>query len=191
MQHDFIHHPDGRIVIEGESFPLNFWNIVEPDYSLPVGYIGRLFTKMLVHHLIREGNNTHDQADVENSELINYISLKAIYQTAYQAHQDGANVFNDNGNIIISGPPLLSVDKSEIINDGVDAVTITCDLEDANLTDEIRWSVIAPDGSIQTDVEFAVYGVDTWVLTTSHIGVHKVVVETDFYGTSFITFKGI
>ena len=188
--HDFIHHPDNAIVIQGTIFPIDFWQVVEPDYTLPAGYLGRLFTSGKAHHLIRAGNGDQDQADLNDATLAGYIARKAQYETAYAAYQNGAYVENVAGEIVISGPPALSVDSEQIDNDGLDSLTVTCDLGDAQASDEIRWSVRAPDGSVSEAQENAVNGVDSWELTTSHEGRHTVRVETDRFGWAEISFEG-
>jgi hypothetical protein len=189
--HDFIHHPDNNIVIQGTIFQMDFWLTVEPNYSLPQGYIGRLFKAGQVHHLICEGNANQHQADKNDAVLAAYIARKAEYEAVFEAQQNGAHVANVNGNIVISGPPTLSTDKTQIENDGVEAVTITCDLGDLTATDEIRWSVTAPDGSVTQTTANAVDGVSVWQLTTSHQGGHSVRVETDRFGWAQIEFEGV
>ena len=175
--------------------PLDFWQIVEPGYSLPDGYIGRLFTEGQEHKLIRVGNATHDPADINDAEIIGYVARLSEYQTAYDAYLSGAHVENVAGEIVISGPPSLSVDKTQIENDGIDQVTVTCDLNDVGSTDEIRWRVTAPDGELfppgGPEAANAVAGVDTWSLDTDQEGFHSVRVETDNYGWAEITFEGI
>lgn len=189
--HDFIHHPDDRIIVDGLAMSMDFWMLIEPGYALPAGYIGRLFNNGEVHQLILEGNHTHHAADLNDNEIAGYLARKAEYDAAYGAYQAGAYVENNGGSIDIYGPPDLSADKSEIANDGVDTITITCDLGDAAATDEIRWSVIAPDGSVIEEVDNAVAGVDTWQITTSHVGTHTVRVETDYFGWAEKVFEGV
>lgn len=189
--HDFIHHPDDKIIIEGDIFEMDFWMIVEPQYALPQGYIGRLFTAGQVHQLVAEGNSRHDPADKNDPIFAEYVARKAEYVEAYAAQQNGSYIENIEGDIVISGPPTLSVNKSQIENDGVDSITITCQLDDNTLEDEIRWSVTAPDGTVVTAAQNAVNGVDTWELTTSHEGVHQVQVETDEFGSAGISFEGV
>ncbi len=189
--HEFIHHPDDRIIVDGLAMPIDFWQIVEPGYALPVGYIGRLFNDGFEHKLIREGNHTHDIADINDGEIAGYVARKAEYEAAYAAYQAGAYVENDGGSIDVYGPPALSADKTEIANDGIETITITCDLGDAGADDEVRWRVTAPDASVIEESDTAVAGVDTWQLTTSHIGVHNVLVESDFFGWAEITFEGV
>lgn len=189
--HEFTHHPDDRIIVDGLTMPIDFWMIVEPGYALPAGYIGRLFIGGHEHKLIREGNHTHDIGDINDAEIAGYVARKAEYDAAYAAFQAGAYVENVGGVIDVYGPPSLITDKTEIANDGVEAITITCDLGDIEAGDEIRWSVTAPDGSVIQDVDDAVAGVDSWLLTTSHIGTHTVRVETDYFGWAAITFEGV
>ena len=141
--------------------------------------------------MIGEGNHTHDLGEIDDAEIAGYVGRKAEYDAAYAAYQAGAYVENNGGSIDSYGPPGLSADKTEIANDSLDAVTITCDLGDAGSTDEIRWSVTAPDGSVINEVDNAVSGVDSWQLTTSHIGTHTVLVETDYFGWAEITFEGV
>ena len=192
---DFIHHPDYIIIIQGTMLPSDFWQIVEPEYSLPGGYIGRLFTEGQVHKLIRVGNATHDPADINDAEIIGYVARLSEYQAAYAQYLSGAHVENVGGEIVISGPPSLSVDKTQIENDGIEQVTVTCDLNDVGSTDEIRWRVTAPDGELfppgGPEAANAVAGVDTWSLDTDQEGFHSVRVETDNYGWAEITFEGI
>jgi hypothetical protein len=188
--HEFIHHPDQAIVIQGAIFPIDFWQMVEPGYALPAGYLGRLFTSGKAHHLIREGNGHQDQADLSDATLVGYIARKSEYEQAFAAYQEGAVIENVGGEIVISGPPELSVDRGEIANDGVDSVTVTCDLGDPEASDEIRWSVSAPDDSVNEAEADAINGVDSWQLTTSFEGVHTVRVETDRFGWAEIRFEG-
>jgi hypothetical protein len=188
---DFTHHPDGRINVQGLILPEVFWALVEPGYALPAGYIGRLFTEGQAHHLIRTGNNTYDQADLNDAALAGYVARKAEYQAAYDAWQDGAQVENQEGAIVVFGPPALSLDKSQIANDSADTVIVTCDLGDPEAVDEIRWKVTAPDGSEIDAVDNAVNGLATWQLTTSFEGAHTVRVETDAFGWAEINFEGV
>lgn len=188
--YDFHEFTD-KVVILGVVFPRDFWDVAEPGYVLPAGYIGRLFTEGHAHHLVRAINNTYDQSNVNDTEIAGYVARMAEYDVAYAAYQAGAYVENVGGIIGVYGPPSLSADKTEIANDGVESITVTCDLGDAVATDEIRWSVTAPDGSVINEVDNAVAGVDSWQLTTSHVGVHTVAVETDYFGWAEILFEGV
>ena len=189
--HQFIHHPDANIVIQGSIFPMEFWQIIEPEYTLPEGYIGRLFTPGQVHHLIRDGNADHDPANKNDATLAGYVARKAEYEAAYAAQQTGAHIENINGNIVITGPPSMSANKAQIENDGNDSVVLTCDLGDPDADDEIRWSVTAPDGTVVEAADNAIDGMGTWELTTSHEGGHTVRVETDRFGWAEIGFEGV
>lgn len=102
---DFIHHPDGYVVIQGTIFPDEFWAIAEPGYALPDGYIGRLFTARVMHHLICEGNARHDQADIDDPQLSDYVARKAVYEATYAAWENGALVENVAGELVITDPP--------------------------------------------------------------------------------------
>jgi len=188
---DFSHHPEGRINIQGLIVPDTFWAQVEPGYGLPEGYIGRLFTEGQAHHLIRTGNSTYDQADLNDVEMAGYVARKAEYEAAYAAWQGGAQVENQEGAIVVSGPPALSLDKAQIANDSADTITVTCDLGDPDAVDEIRWQVIAPDDSAIDALDNAVNGVASWQLTTSFEGTHTVRVETDAFGWAEISFEGV
>ena len=188
--HDFIHHPDNRINIQGTGLSMAFWMILEPGYTLPVGYIGRLFTEGEVHQLIREGNTTQDQGDIDDVTLAGYVARLSEYQAADAAYVAGAYVENVGGLIEVSGPPSLIADKTEIANDSIETITLDCDLGDP-VTDEVRWRVTAPDGTFVDNVENASGGTSQWILTTSHTGTHIVRIETDNYGWVEITFEGI
>ena len=191
MQYDFIHHPDGKIIIQNSDYTMLFWLMVEPSYAIPNNYIGRLFNIGQANHLIRIGNDTYDQGDINDAILTEYVNKKVEYDTAYAAYNNGAYIENIDGIIVITGPPLLTLDKEEISNDGIDTITVTCDLGDIEAVDEIRWSVTAPDGSIVSEADFAIGGIDQWPLTTSFVGLHTVRVETDFYGSKDIVFNGV
>lgn len=102
---DFIHHPDGYVAIQETVFPDEFWNIAEPDYTLPEGYIGRLFTAGVMHHLICEGNAKQDQADIHDPQLSAYVARKAVYEEAHIAWRNGAVVENVAGELVITDPP--------------------------------------------------------------------------------------
>ncbi len=188
---DFTHHPDGRINIQGNSFPMSCWGIFEPDYLLPSGYIGRLFIEGQLHHLIKEGNNTYDQADIYDPEIAAYVGSLPSYQESFTALLSGAHVENVEGTIVISGPPALGANKTEIANDSTEQILIACDLGDTFATDEIRWTVTAPDGTVIPATDNAIAGQDNWMLTTSHVGTHLVRVETDRFGSAEITFEGV
>jgi len=191
MQYDFIHHPDGKIIIQNSDYTMLFWLMVEPSYAIPNNYIGRLFNIGQANHLIRIGNDTYDQGDINDAILTEYVNKKVEYDTAYAAYNNGAYIENIDGIIVITGPPLLTLDKEEISNDGIDTITVTCDLGDIEAVDEIRWSVTASDGSIVSEADFAIGGIDQWPLTTSFVGLHTVRVETDFYGSKDIVFNGV
>jgi hypothetical protein len=192
--YDFRQYPD-NVSIQGLIMTIDFWQIVEPYSTLPMGYIGRLYIKGQVHHLIKVGNATYDQRDINDAEINGYVARLAEYQTAYAAYQSGAHVENVAGEIVINGPPSLSVDKAQIENDGVEQVTVTCNLNDAGSTDEVRWRGTAPNGDLfppgGPEVDNVVSGIDTWKVDTDQEGTHTVRVETDNFGWSEITFEGI
>ena len=123
----FIHHPDNQIIIQGSIFPIEFWQIVEPNYALPQGYIGRLFTSGHEHKLICEGNATDHPADKNDPILTGYVARREEYEAAYAAYQNVAQVENVNGQIIMRDRQLLTLDKAEIIQEaqGIDTYDIS------------------------------------------------------------------
>jgi hypothetical protein len=187
---EFTHHPDNYIIIDGIQFPFAFWNIVEPNYNLPNGYIGRIYTKNTKSHVIRIGNVTFDQDEKNINELDFYISNLPEYQALFDDYLNGAQITIVNDSYVVKGPPLLTTDKTQILNINDDTITITCDLQE-NVIEEIRWSVIAPDGTTVNEIDNTAGGIGVWERTTSHLGIHIVRAETDNYGSSEITFEGI
>ena len=188
----FVHHSDGYIVIEGSLIlPLAFWQIVEPDYTLPTGHIGRIYETGRKHSLIQNGNAAATPLNTSWPQGDGYIARQAEYNSAYQAYLSGANVYREGEQIIIKGPPSLTKDKEQIENDSIDTLTVTCDTEDGDFTGTVTWTVTAPDGSTAESSEAAVAGVAQLEITTSFEGTHTVVVETGTYGRTETIFLGV
>lgn len=185
----FIHHPDGYIIVDGEKLPLAFWEIVEPEYALPDGIIGRSYEDGVKHHLIETGNRSSRQADIVDATINGYIGDKTTYTDAYAAYERGANVYRDATGIAVKEIASLTSDKSSILDDGVDAATITCDVAAADYTGQITWRVTAPDGTITTESENMVAGVATLEVTSTQAGAHTIEAETADYGTKSISIE--
>jgi hypothetical protein len=82
----FRHHPDGIIYIDDFSEPLTEFQIDEPEYSLPEGYIGRDYLPGQ-YHILRTGDSTV-AGPCPWPEGDAYIARKEQYRAAYEArHQ--------------------------------------------------------------------------------------------------------
>lgn len=186
----FKHHPDGRIHVNASVYPIAFWAAVEPNYNIG-SYIGREYMPGEYQHLIRAGNRDYDRGSRLDAELDGYIYRQSEYDAAFASWQNGAFVENVGGVISVYGPPVISVDVNQIEADGVDSVVVTVDVGDVGATDVIDWECIAPDGSTIVEAANLVAGLDSWELTTSHVGVHVVNVIVENWGSCSIVFEGV
>jgi hypothetical protein len=98
----------------------------------------------------------------------------------------------DGGGAIIDvlevGPPTIDSDKSSIVADGVDTITISVDVGDAGYTGAVDWQVIAPDETVTEVADNAVAGIDTWAFAVTQVGEWLVVAETEAHGSATLSF---
>lgn len=86
---------------------------------------------------------------------------------------------------------LLSSNKAQITADGVDTATLSADSGNVNYTDNVKFTVIAPDNSVFTETIAAVAGIATTTLNSSQVGNHLITAESIEYGVKQITVEGI
>lgn len=77
----FQHHPDGVIVINGVMFPLPFFLLMQPDYSLPEGYIGRIYIPNETHQVFNSVSSLPQPLQWAAGDL--YIAHLLHYSLAY------------------------------------------------------------------------------------------------------------
>lgn len=86
----FHHTPDGLIVVDGFSYPLNNFLLDEPAYALPAGMTGRLYIQGQVHFLYDALSATTRCVDRNPRPLPwlegdAYLAKRAIYEAANAA----------------------------------------------------------------------------------------------------------
>lgn len=89
----FQHHPDGYIVIGGVHFPLAFFQMMEPGYTLPEGMIGRTYVPNQVHKVYNQ--NSEFVQELDWTEGDNYIAKVSDYQLAFTRLQNRNGVDTD------------------------------------------------------------------------------------------------
>lgn len=77
----FQHHPDGNIHIDDVVIPLAVFMLLEPDYALPPGGIGRIYKPGECHTLF-SSNSAWPQDEVWPAGDI-YISRREHYRRMY------------------------------------------------------------------------------------------------------------
>lgn len=97
-----------------------------------------------------------------------------------------------NGDLLSSQPvPILSSDKTQIQDDGVDMATLTIDVQNAAYVGGVNWKVTAPDGTVQTLTKTAVAGVADLTVITHSKGVITVEAEAITQGVGRILIEGV
>jgi hypothetical protein len=184
------HHPDGYITIDGDVVvPLTLWQIMEPAYELPDGYIGRDFVTGVRHHL-NKADGSQDQADIEWADGATYLVRKATYETALDVYQRGGKISNVDGEIVIVEPPTITAPATvEVAVDPENPIPaeiamISCDVGDESYTGLIHWTITAPSGGITTESVNAVAGADSFELVAQESGTYTIECETDTHGIS-------
>ena len=87
--------------------------------------------------------------------------------------------------------PAISLDKSEIEDDGVDKAAITFDVGGLDFSGDVSFIITAPDGEQQTIIQAAVAGVATLTLTTLLTGSIVIDTRAESHGDGIITLEGI
>lgn len=90
----FQHHPDGVIIINGVMFPLPFFLLMQPDYSLPEGYIGRTYVPNETHQVFNSGSSLPQPLVWAAGDQ--YIAHQSQYSLAYQRLQNRKLAGNNN-----------------------------------------------------------------------------------------------
>lgn len=85
----------------------------------------------------------------------------------------------------------LTSNKAQITADGIDSATLTANTGDASYTNNVEFTVIAPDGTITTEIIAAVAGVATTTITTTQVDSHTIKAECVEFGNDEITLEGI
>ena len=191
----FIHHPDKYVVIDGLNLPLDFFEKLEPDYSLHSDFISRVYDVNVRNVLVRRGTGKQFIMPIPWDDGDYYLSRVEDYKRAYYAYRDGATVYNDDGKIVIVWPPTLTYDQyhhnGKVENDGKDTIVITADVDDNTYVGTATWIIVAPNGDTISEEEKMIAGVSSLSLTTTQEGGHSVTVKTDKYGSSSISVEGI
>lgn len=81
----FRHHPDDHIIINEVIFPLAFFELQEPTYTLPAPYISREYIQSPPSHIFSDGQTQVD-AGLPYADGDTYISNLATYEAAYEEY---------------------------------------------------------------------------------------------------------
>jgi hypothetical protein len=117
-----------------------------------------------------------------------FITLNDAQYHAMEGQMGRA--YLQGGNIVIKSMNLSS-DKASIAADGVEAATISADVGDANYTGEVKFTVIAPDGSSSSSTVNAVAGIAVDTVTTEQADTHIIRAECVEFGVAEITLEGV
>lgn len=113
---------------------------------------------------------------------------EGVDPTARQyASVDGSGAVID---VLEVGPPGIDGDKSSIVADGLETITITVDVGDAGYTGIVRWQVVAPDETLTETTDNAVAGSDFWTFAVTQVGEWLVAAETEAHGSATFRFAG-
>jgi len=68
----FIHHPDGKIIIDGRLFTLDEFRLVAPFYKLPKNAQSRVYENNVKHYIVC--GKSRKMLPLVDKELDSYIS---------------------------------------------------------------------------------------------------------------------
>lgn len=88
----FQHHPDGYIIINNVIFPLTFFQMMEPEYTLPEGMIGRTYVPNTAHKVYNQNSEFVQELDWTAGN--GYIANLSRYQLAFVRLQNRKQVDN-------------------------------------------------------------------------------------------------
>lgn len=119
-----------------------------------------------------------------------YLELIQPQFLAVRAAAPAKSYLND-GLLSNPGAPTLSSDKAQVADDGTDTALLSFDVLDAEYAGSVKWTVTAPDGSVQTSEKTAAAGVSSLSLTCNVTGRIQVEAQAITHGTGRIEIWGI